>query len=316
MARSKLLKLPFVHDLLNEQPFVVVDVGASGGMSGKWASLQAPLRYVGFEPDEAEHRKLVARADPNRETYFNAGIAGTTGEVDFRVTRMQACSSLLAPNWEFVAPFRPNDFEVVRTIQISVDTLDHQLAEARIPRVDFLKLDTQGTELDILKGAVQTLDGVFALDVEVEFQPLYRGQPLFGSVDEFLRGRGFECFDLSPRYWKRSAGRHYGAHKGQIIFAEALYLRRAFPGGPLVDEPHATDKARMCKALVICSMYGYLDYAFELLSSSGDLFSPDEVQQLTRTFAAETPLSRKLPNFRGKRRLANLFLKLHYAFRF
>jgi FkbM family methyltransferase len=315
MSRSRLLKIPFLRDLLNEHPFVVVDVGASGGMSGKWSSMEVPLRYVGFEPDEDEYKKLVARADPTRETYLNMGIAGEEGNVDFHVTRMQACSSLLAPNREFVAPFRHDDFEVVNTIRIAVDTLDHQLENARIPRVDFLKLDTQGSELDILRSASHTLDGVFGLDVEVEFQPLYRGQPLFGEVNEFLRSRGFECFDLFPRYWKRAAGRRYGSHKGQIIFAEALYLRSGAEALCVASGSPTSERARICKSLIICSMYGYLDYAFDLVSNVPELFSADEVRQINHAFAAETPLSRKLPKFRGKRRLAKLFLDLHYAFR-
>src|SRR5690348_5460809 len=123
MKRLKLLRVPFVRKLLDAHPIVVVDVGASGGMGGKWRSLDAPLKYVGFEPDKGEHSKLTAAADPAREIYLNAGVAGAKGDVNFHVTRLQACSSLLEPNHEFVAPFRPDDFEVERSIRISVDTL-------------------------------------------------------------------------------------------------------------------------------------------------------------------------------------------------
>jgi FkbM family methyltransferase len=317
MSRSKLLRIPFLNDLLLEEPFVVVDVGASGGMSGKWPSIGAPIHYVGFEPDETQHARLVAGSDPKRETYIKMGVGGAKGDVDFHVTRMQACSSVLHPNAEFVAPFRPTDFEIERTIRIQVDTLDRLLEDAHVRKVDFLKLDTQGSELDILRGATETLRDVFAIDVEVEFQPLYQAQPLFGEVDRHLRGCGFECFDLYPRYWKRSTGRRYGGHKGQIIFAEALYLRGRNHFRQLSFANRlASDRARICKAVVICSMYGYLDYADELLSTFSKLFSTDEIAELRRAFTAETPFTRKLPNFRGKRRLAKLFLDLHYVFRF
>ena len=63
-------------------------------------------------------------------------------------------------------------------------------------------------------------------------------------------------------------------------------------------------------------MYGYLDYALDLVMSFPELFTSGEVEQLRRAFAAETPFTRKLPKFRGRRRLAKLFLDLHYAFRF
>ena len=153
MPRSKLLKIPFLHELLQAHPFVVVDVGTTGGMSGKWPSIGVPLRYVGFEPDETEHARLVARSDPSRETYIKMAVGGAKGEVDFHVTRMQACSSVLAPNADFVAAFRPGDFDVVKTVRLQVDTLDRLLNDARGRESGLLKLDTQGSELDILKGA-------------------------------------------------------------------------------------------------------------------------------------------------------------------
>jgi FkbM family methyltransferase len=205
MKLPAVARLLFVQKLLQDEPMTVVDVGASGGMSSPWKTFHAPLRYIGFEPDETEHAKLVARADSSRESYRNVGLAGQKGRALFYVTKQQASSSLLEPNIEWVSPFR-TDFAVSTTVEVEVDTLDHQVS----PPVDFIKLDTQGTELQILNGAENALRTTFALNVEVEFQPLYKNQPLFGDVDAFLRQRGFECFDLFPRYWKRIQGKRYG----------------------------------------------------------------------------------------------------------
>ena len=46
------------------------------------------------------------------------------------------------------------------------------------------------------------------LKIEVEFSPIYEGQPLFGAVDEYLRGFGFMLFDLSRNRYRRSAMPH------------------------------------------------------------------------------------------------------------
>jgi hypothetical protein len=58
-------------------------------------------------------------------------------------------------------------------------------------RVDFLKLDVQGYELAVLKGAEATLRDVLVVHTEVEFVEMYKGQPLFADVDQFLRRAGF-----------------------------------------------------------------------------------------------------------------------------
>src|SRR5437764_15453855 len=120
MIPRKLLNIPLLSEAFARLPLVVVDIGASGGMQKQCVSVPAPLRYIGFEPDAEEHRKLVKNADPNRELYLNMGVAATAGERDFHVTRLQACSSLLEPNSEFIEPFRPKDFEVVKTIRVAV----------------------------------------------------------------------------------------------------------------------------------------------------------------------------------------------------
>jgi Methyltransferase FkbM domain len=76
-----------------------------------------------------------------------------------------------------------------------------------VSRIDFIKLDTQGSELEILQGGVRALAGVRCVEVEVEFNPIYRGQPLFYEVDAFMRGQGFVL-------WKLTNLVHYarGAH--------------------------------------------------------------------------------------------------------
>ena len=60
-------------------------------------------------------------------------------------------------------------------------------------RVDFIKLDTQGSELDILHGAGSLLDNCSGLQLEVMFSPLYEGQPLFADVDAYLRCAASSC---------------------------------------------------------------------------------------------------------------------------
>jgi len=82
---------------------------------------------------------------------------------------------------------KPERFDIVENITIQCDTLDEALREEGLTDIDFIKLDTQGSELQILQGASSVLtDSVFGLEIEVAFTELYKGQPLFADVDLFL----------------------------------------------------------------------------------------------------------------------------------
>jgi len=105
---------------------------------------------------------------------------------------------------------------------MSTDTLDSQLALHAIDDIDFIKMDTQGCELPILQGSTVTLERTVGMQIEVAFSPIYQDQPLFSDVDNFVRAHGFELFDLKPQTWMRSDS---GRGRGQLVFADALYLR-------------------------------------------------------------------------------------------
>lgn len=70
---------------------------------------------------------------------------------------------------------------------------------------DVMKVDTQGTELDVPQGAGRLLDSVLAVELEVEFVPQYVGQALFADVDTFLRRQNLMLRGLRRTYWRESA---------------------------------------------------------------------------------------------------------------
>ena len=91
----------------------------------------------------------------------------------------------------------PKRLDIIKENKISCVSLDEVLSEAALTDVDFIKLDTQGTELAILEGSASVLaDAVFGLEIGVAFAELYNGQPLFADVDSFVRQKGFDLIDL------------------------------------------------------------------------------------------------------------------------
>jgi hypothetical protein len=179
--------------------------------------------------------------------------------------------------------------------------------------VDFIKLDTQGSEMAILEGAAAVLkNSVFGLEVEVAFTMIYKDEPLFADVDLFIRQYGFDLIDLRATSWKRSIGAAVGNSKGQLISADALYFRRPLMLQKTLEESDPIlAKSKLVRALSICQIYGFLDYGLELLDIVGSkVFNAHEVRNLQKHLRAQAPLSSRVPNFPGRKALADLFTRI------
>lgn len=253
------------HEPLSKNPVVLVDGGASGGLMANFMILQNHLKTVGFEPDEAAYSALAGLNSDNT-LVINRALYNKNASVDFYTNRNPVTSSLLKPNKEFLSLF-PNssEYDSVKTTRLNATTIDEALISNGIPEVDFIKLDTQGSELFILEGGRRTLSTCFGLEIEVEFCPVYQDQPLFGDVDHFLRERGFVLFDLRPVYWKRTIGLKYGKPKGQLAWADVLYFKdskRFHESIQTLDNSMKFQKT--LHAALISVLYGYLDFALEL----------------------------------------------------
>jgi Methyltransferase FkbM domain len=114
----------------------------------------------------------------------------TGQDTAFIAATFQMTSSLLEPdlNWMNFFHDLPHFCKVLSSQEIDTRRLD-DIGE--ITGADYLKVDVQGAELDVLKGATQTLQDVLLVQTEIEFVPIYRNQPLFAEVDQSLRSHGF-----------------------------------------------------------------------------------------------------------------------------
>ena len=290
-------------------PLVLVDVGARGGLKGNWTPARQHLRLLGFEPDRDEFVRLEERlrASGAPDRYFNTALHNTAGEMTLYVARDGGLSSIYRPNREFLDGFPDADrFDTVDVRQVRADTLDNVLRAAGIDDVDFVKTDTQGSELRVLEGGACILAGsVFGVEVEVEFAPVYTDQPLFADVDRYLRGLGFLLFDLRPCYWKRAAGRAVGGPLGQMIWADALYFKSVPAlGQTIAPLPAAERRGKVLRAISASLLYGYYDYALELTARFADVFDADERRAIETALQAAGSEKGPVPAFPGRRRLA------------
>lgn len=225
--------------LLRNNPLVLVDVGASGGLDPRWSRLTSHYRAILFEPDPREFQRLKDQSAENL-LVLQSALADSPRMLELNLCVKQKLSSVYVPNFEYLKKFRKVErFDIAKTVRLEADTLRNQLRLNGIPDVDFMKLDTQGSELMILKGSGEYLDAAVGVEVEVEFSDVYTGQPLFGEVDAFAREQGFELFDMRKRFWRLHGCPKRNVSPGQLVFADALYLRAPeslLGNGPLPED--------------------------------------------------------------------------------
>jgi FkbM family methyltransferase len=178
----------------------LVDVGASLEPFAPFQPLLGAATYVGFDPDRRElHTSSSADGRGRRIVVEQAVVADDgAGEATFFLTANPTCSSTLRPLdrevGEYLHAYR---FEVVGEATVGATTLAKALAGAGIDRVDWLKLDTQGTDLRLLTGLDEGLFAtLMAVDAEPGLDAFYEGEDTFGELHRALVARGFWLADL------------------------------------------------------------------------------------------------------------------------
>jgi FkbM family methyltransferase len=172
----------------------VLDVGANEGQFAHMARRAFPLaRIVSFEPLADCHERLTAAFAG--DTAFEAhrlALAATPGERAMYRSAFSPSSSLLpmAQLHEEVFPHAAAGERVV----VPISTLDDALgAPPPGPPRTLLKIDVQGSELDVLRGGTRTLNCCALILMEVSFGSLYQGEPTFAEVIRYMAGVGFSA---------------------------------------------------------------------------------------------------------------------------
>ena len=258
---------------------VVVDVGARWGAAERWRSLGSDLRVIGFDPDAEECARLNDLAQQRGDeasTYVPVALGPRRQKSPLYLTKHPACSSIYPPVSALIDHYPAlADIAVEQEVTVELVSLDEWCDENGVESVDVLKLDTQGSELGILQGAVQRLATCLLIESEVEFNPLYVGQPLFGDVDAFLRTQGFVLWRIDnlmhytddhvlPRLDgsvtvnsdSRATSVRIGG--GQLFWADAFWVRGDLlePG---LDEETRTLAFRVARAAGFSDLAARLD---------------------------------------------------------
>lgn len=179
-----------------ERP-VIFDIGAHHGQTAQlFRELFPKAEICSFEPFQESFNRLqlVTNNDPNIKV-FNFGLSDRNGMLKFQSNPSSATNSLLPTDSNGPETWGKGLLETKRIVEAEFKTLDTVLIEEQIPKVDILKLDVQGAEHLVLKGADSAFAGgsVDLIYSEIITQPTYEGQK---RLDEAI-GAFYDCgFDL------------------------------------------------------------------------------------------------------------------------
>ncbi|MBN1561074.1 FkbM family methyltransferase [candidate division KSB1 bacterium] len=169
----------------------VIDVGASdGGFAAKARELFRGAKIFSFEPIPSSYKILTKKfASDKNFRAFNVALGNTVGQSEFHLHEHIGASSFLRiSNLHIDAhPYTKN----YSKISVALEKLDNLIKIEELTPNILLKLDVQGYEIEVLKGAEELLKYIRCIYSEVCFNKLYEEQPLFDDIIDFLRKRGF-----------------------------------------------------------------------------------------------------------------------------
>jgi FkbM family methyltransferase len=285
--------MPSVKSLLSVLPdsysLTLADVGSAGGLKDRWKPVASRVNALLFEPREDGG----AAEQSGRNRIFPVALGAAPGRAELNVTAMANMSSMLRPNAALLGRFRKKGAHAVVTSQqtVAVDTLDALLERERL-QVDAMKVDTQGSELQILQGSVQALQrSVVLAEVEISFIERYQGQATAATLIAWMQEQGFQLIEIyRPKRYRHlnslgvgNVGTGGGHRAGQLAYADAVFM---VSGDGLARRiamlPRDAAMHQLLSLLVALLVYGKVDTAAALFDQHQALLDPTVASALRR----------------------------------
>ena len=184
----------FIKDVLaKENPAVCVDVGANVGAYTHLLLQHTNAKIISIEPASSSFKKLegVATKYPGRVTAINAALGESAGTATLYLREPLSEKATL----DSVAGTGSAIKE-----EVHLTTLDALAQELPLTKIDFIKIDTEGYELEVFKGMQKTLDALRPSYIQFEFNHVHllRNVTLY-QLAQLLPG--YELYRLLPHGW-------------------------------------------------------------------------------------------------------------------
>lgn len=305
-----------------------MDVGARNGVT-EVGQLARFVRAHGFEPNPTEFVKLQSgRTDaflvhgvappPYRElTYWPFALGNRRGRSGFTVTPVPGSAGILPPDLErmreivwkgrsYLRTLADDVFAGYETIEVELRTLDDFAQEHALDHVDYLKIDVEGSEYEVLEGTRALLPRTGVIRVETCFVPMRKGQKLFSHVDLLLREHGFDLlrYEIDPAQvgYKQRLTPVEDLHDsrvpdphGQALCCDAIYVNRE------ISDPDRS----LAQAAVLLSR-DYVDEALHVLRTRANVNDEHFLELLRRVQVAGPSVTLRRAGYRAVDRIVRL----------
>lgn len=246
----------------------LLDIGAFADGEDRYAALteHEKVHVLGVEPSPDARAELEA-IKGERFSCLPCFL-GDGKDATVHITRFPGCISLIEPDGDYLNLFtsigaepETGNFAVLETETVQTTRLDDV---PDVPSLQYIKADTQGTELMILENGTRVLSDTLVVEVEAEFLPLYKDQPLFGDLQLFMRDQGFvlhKFVDVAGRTLRPNKyAENPFAATSQLLWADAIFVR------DFARLETYKDDDLLVAALLLHDIYASYDLVFYLLT--------------------------------------------------
>jgi len=242
-------------------PITYFDIGARGDIQEPWLQFQSDeIKVIGFEPDLFECERL-SKIYTNRR-YYPYALWGNREIRPFYICKWGSTSSMYPPSQDENKAYEPHHWSgrvPVKILQVECNKLDSIVPDVDSP--DFIKIDTQGSEFEILKGAEDLLiSGNPLVLAETWCTDIYKGMPLTHDVMALMYRLGYNVYDLSiAAAWRHSNTKITSCYcRQKTIGFDLLFVKR-------LDQISFSNGWNILKFAGLLELYGFRDYAIAVL---------------------------------------------------
>jgi len=205
----------------------VIDVGARYGLHPSWNGLRGLMNFYLFEMDEEEAERLQKKYEPHPNIrVYPTALYSKNCTLKYKVRKHKGLNSFLDSNVTFLKKKKYFAEESIEESEVETEatTIDSFFEGQSI---HFLKVDTEGADLEVLQGAKQKLENtILGARTEVYFVEFNSRAPLFGDMHKFMISHNFDLINLDYA----GQGHHFSKFTrpgkyGQLMGTDAVWIK-------------------------------------------------------------------------------------------
>ena len=224
----------------------IADVGSSGLPPEEFFPIFEKTNFHCFDPDSRAKKSLFSNI-----IFHSKGLFSSDDEKKIFLTKMPDASSLHKPNKNFLDKFmNANASDIVKEENIKLTTLDAVFNENE--KLDFLKVDVEGADLEVIRGGEKSLSDCLGIKIEVQYKERNIGSPLFSEIDDYLK-KSYFLLELKNSSWLKTKTYFINSNP-EIVWGDAYYLRNeeSFLNSYLQKKPHERNRFLLNYIIVGC----------------------------------------------------------------